>query len=457
MRRSRWLLAPLAAGVLAAGCAAPAKNERYARMVEDLGAEVRADRDSVPHAGRHWNDIEPSLREAVIAAPNDEALVHALARLMDALGDQHAAVHPRLPFMFTRALPLTVAPVGHVLWIGPFQPPLAPGEPWGRLETIDDAPIRTLSGAAVQLLGFGDGWATIGCRRGDGTTVHRTVPFGAWTVSPMLGIDPYQRQWLAASACRLAQIGPEHDRWIDVARLGERGEHGYLRPLGAVDPPSASMTPAHVCPQPPATCPSEQEIDRAIEQLRGCETITLDLQGCVGGTCRHAGRIAAYLFPPAITVAPFTHQRSAQSSGARAGVEFSWTMRPADERLHCRRLIVLVDGSTCSAAEHIPAALRACPEVTIIGSQTAGAEFSRTHLVVAGRIDVYFGGAPAVWAAGYGPVEGIGVTPDIAIPIDDRLVATEGPVAAIEAFRRASLVAALHALGLDPERWLDPR
>lgn len=467
-----WRPTATACCLLLTGCAS-APTSPYRESVAIIGAHVTRDRDAVPHPGPRWTDIDPALLERASSAANDQEYYVELSRVIDALDDEHAYVDAKTLVGIAYPANTRYARIDGVDWISLGQPwPVDhANELWGRLVAIDGHRPRTRNGctALLGLPALDDAdlarpvppiRLTVTLR--DGTEVERLVERGydQWGGPiEILGASGYEKIWLdpRVAVGRDPQGMPT---WLTVARLGPARDVGYLRIYKDVN--DARFRHGHVCPGDDLSeCPNVREIDGAMQSLHGCRAIILDLQGCRGGTCVHGGRVAGWLFPPDVVEAPFEHviHEPVPIVGDLFGWSTTgttcWSLPAPSARLRWEQLVIMVDGRTGSAAEHIPACFRGMPGVTIVGATTGGAEYSLLRLKFRDSLLIAYGGAPAVWKAPRGSVEGIGVAPDVRVECEDEIIRRFGPVIAIELQRRESLMAALRVVGLEPNDWID--
>jgi C-terminal processing protease CtpA/Prc len=101
------------------------------------------------------------------------------------------------------------------------------------------------------------------------------------------------------------------------------------------------------------------------------------------------------------------------SSGTFSLEEQLWTdpERPPAER-YAGAIVVLVDGSSQSAAEHICALIKSVAAVTFIGSRTSGANGGVTRTILPGGIVVNFTGQSVRHADG-SQLQRVGIAPDV--------------------------------------------
>lgn len=221
--------------------------------------------------------------------------------------------------------------------------------------------------------------------------------------------------------------------------MGSDGRVGYLR-LTALDLQERCRRACSASDP----CPARKAIDSAIERLSGCDTIMLDIAGNGGGRCSHAGEVLRRLLPRSLDRVPMVHGHP-DDEGLDAE---RWQVEPKERRF-AGRLIVLVDEGTASATEHLAAILKGAPGVTLVGSPTAGCEYSvRRHAFPRDGLVACFGGGTTVWDPPFRSAEGRPVVPDIQIPLDGELLASSGPPAAIAQRRIDTLAAAWREAGL---------
>lgn len=153
------------------------------------------------------------------------------------------------------------------------------------------------------------------------------------------------------------------------------------------------------------------QVDAAFEAIRSTPGAILDMRGYPAGGARallprlaRPGRLGALLGGS---------MRYDGSSGSFSLEESLWTLEegPPGER-YAGRVVVLADGSSQSAAEHVCALIKSVAEPTFIGSRTSGADGGVTRTILPGGIVVNFSGQSVRYADG-SQLQRVGIVPDI--------------------------------------------
>lgn len=155
------------------------------------------------------------------------------------------------------------------------------------------------------------------------------------------------------------------------------------------------------------------EVDAAFGVIRDTPAAVFDMRGYpAAGARAAAARLAR---PGAQPAAIGGGIRYDGSSGSFWLEEALWTLEedpPADR--YAGRVVVLADGSSQSAAEHICALIKSAAAVTFIGSRTSGANGGVTRTILPGGIVVNFTGQSARHKDG-SPLQRVGIVPDVAV------------------------------------------
>jgi len=153
------------------------------------------------------------------------------------------------------------------------------------------------------------------------------------------------------------------------------------------------------------------QVDAAFEAIRSTPAAILDMRGYPSsGALAFIPRLARPNTQP--TVIGGT-PRYDGSSGTFSLDEGLWTSpdSPPRER-YAGRVVVLADGSSQSAAEHVCALIRSAATVTFIGSRTSGANGGVTRTILPGGIVVNFTGQSVRNADG-SQLQRVGIVPDV--------------------------------------------
>ncbi|MFO0962189.1 MAG: S41 family peptidase [Phycisphaerales bacterium] len=467
VHRTRRLACAALLLLATSGCAQDRATQQQA-LADSIVKEVSTSRDSAPHVGTPAREVDPALIRAVAQASDDWACRHAIVRMLDSLGDQHIdmGIPQSVEIGFPRGLVL--CPLDGKVW-GALEDAQNWGfmaanavlaaqydgsrDEWARIDAIDGYEPRTLGGVRGLLQGA------------PGTTVRVRVT----TLDGQVGSCDLRREPTATGksnwhdpragglirffattaslpiAWKGADAPPANlERWPPTARrLGPGGSVGYLRipSLGERDEDDKK--------------PRGHEAERAalraaIDQVRDCETIILDLAENRGGcACMPRELLQAFLHP---LVEEIPYRIEIDPRRIPSGVCVAWRV-PLDDISTNRyggRLIVLVDDMTCSAAEVAVESLRGAPNVTIIGAPTSGAGFGVVNLEVSRPpMTLCLGARPIEWIPPHSSPEAAPIQPDVLVPIDPAALALYGPIGAIARRRFEMLATAWRAAGLD--------
>jgi len=134
----------------------------------------------------------------------------------------------------------------------------------------------------------------------------------------------------------------------------------------------------------------DSEVGPALEKIKAAPGLILDMRGYpIGGTFRLISRLAneRKLFTL------FEFPEFSGDTGYFSTREESGYVDPAPDRFdYPGKIVVLIHGSTQSAAEHTCLGLETVADVTFIGSPTSGANGNITYAVVPGNIVLRFTG-----------------------------------------------------------------
>lgn len=153
------------------------------------------------------------------------------------------------------------------------------------------------------------------------------------------------------------------------------------------------------------------EVAAAFETIRSTPAAILDMRGYPSS--------GAHAFIPGLA-RPNTHPtviggtpRYEGSSGGFSLEEGLWTSpgSPPRER-YAGRVVVLVDSSSQSAAEHVCALIKSIAAVTFLGSRTSGANGGVTRTILPGGIVVNFTGQSVRHGDG-SQLQRVGIVPDV--------------------------------------------
>ena len=153
------------------------------------------------------------------------------------------------------------------------------------------------------------------------------------------------------------------------------------------------------------------EVGAAFDTIRNTPGAIFDMRGYPASGARAVvPRLARPGAPPAVIGGGMRYDGV---SGSFSLEEALWTLEeyPPGER-YVGRVVLLVDGSSQSAAEHVCALIKSVAAVTFIGSRTSGANGGVTRTVLPGGIVVNFTGQSVRHRDG-SQLQRIGIVPDV--------------------------------------------
>jgi C-terminal processing protease CtpA/Prc len=153
------------------------------------------------------------------------------------------------------------------------------------------------------------------------------------------------------------------------------------------------------------------DLEAAVETIRNTPGAIFDMRGYpASGAHIVVPRLSRPGARPAVIGGSMRYDGA---SGSFWLEEALWTVdeSPAGER-YTGRIVVLVDGSSQSAAEHICALLKSAADATFIGSRTSGANGGVTRTILPGGIVVNFTGYSVRHADG-SQLQRVGIVPEI--------------------------------------------
>jgi carboxyl-terminal processing protease len=177
-------------------------------------------------------------------------------------------------------------------------------------------------------------------------------------------------------------------------------------------------------------------IDDAFFAARSCSALILDLRGNPGGLIGMIGGIVGHVLPTPDTLAVMTMRESALRLLANPRtVHHDGTTSPVFDG----PVLLLIDEASASASEILAGALQALGRARLVGTRSAGMSLP-AHMRRLPTGDVLVHATADLTGPYGGRVEGEGLTPDLAVPLDPRVLAAgEDPVlgAALAALRAA--------------------
>ena len=152
-----------------------------------------------------------------------------------------------------------------------------------------------------------------------------------------------------------------------------------------------------------------QQVAGVMTSMMGTRALVIDMRNYPNGT---AGLVSRYLNPEPREFAIFT-EPSYRSPGTliwRTGVQKAGPLTPTTN-YYRGKVILLADERTQSQAEFSLMAFRTAPDVTLVGSQTAGADGNISLITLPGGISTYFSGI-GVFYPDRTPTQRVGIVPD---------------------------------------------
>jgi len=156
------------------------------------------------------------------------------------------------------------------------------------------------------------------------------------------------------------------------------------------------------------------QIDSMFKDLQNTDAIILDDRSYPRGT---VWTLISYLTDKTVTSANGTTMVASTPDPALTTVQYElWQIPVSPQSIRYKgKIIVLVNETTQSQAEYSCMVLQAAyKNVTIIGSQTAGADGDVTGILLPGGINTAFSGHGVHYPDGR-PTQGIGIVPDIKV------------------------------------------
>lgn len=451
VRRLVWIsaLALLPGCALAPDLSKPeGRREAAMQIVERLGEK----RDRAPHDNPRASEIDRAFIEAYASAATPHARSVALVRLIDQFSDGHAWVQPPFSPDLMQAPDCTIGTLAGSLWLEFSGRDVIEGLPEsgrrGRycveLLEIDGYAPRGRSAAFSLLMGPSDRPVRVRCRMLRSGEL-REITLGrnddAWEVR--FADDDH------GAPAKAGTVLASHPGFPDTVRaelLSEEPRIGLVR-LPWMSRPERSRdgdAPLDLdCVAFHKPCEDLRAMIGLFEAVADCDWIIVDLQGGSGGSCVHAGAIAAAIMPTSVDPLPFEHLDCPTVLKLLGNTPWGWERKPVVPST--TRFAVLIDERCLSASEHIAGVLRALPSTILVGARSAGAEYSLDRLVLPDGTKIHFGGNPGIWR-GLDIVEGRGIPPQVPVAHDLDILRTKGIRACTRDHRARSLAAAVDAI-----------
>lgn len=193
-----------------------------------------------------------------------------------------------------------------------------------------------------------------------------------------------------------------------------------------------------------------ENFDAQLEQFFDSKALIIDLRDNPGG---NIGVTSAILGRFVVGRQPYAFLQSRKSGWLLGGITFPlWYTVPIivsnrDKGYH-RRIVVVIDSSTQSAAELLTLGLRDLRGAIVVGGHSGGAGAGIQDIVLPNGLGLQFGRLPIKALDGRSH-QGTGVLPDVRIALDPRAVAKDGSAAiqrwwlktTIEAYKTAAKAA----------------
>jgi len=432
-RRSSLAL-PLAALCLV-GCLSGRTGEvRFDRATREETFDLFFDRlsESYPYFDDldvDWEAVVAQARDLALEASSRREFFTEIAKALAALEDPHLALGLAVEELAASGevwttLPLELVLVERGLYVddwGSATPPTPPDAEDSaaapELVSIDGCPVQ-LGLLKSLLMGPPESPAQLLLRWSDGTlTEHvvRRLPAGD------------RGGWSGT-----ASVLWDESSWISWAR---RGDLGVIH-VATFDPDDFFATGNE----------AQEDIERAFAALAGVEALILDLQYNTGGQLDLMVALGDYL-----VAEPTPVGRIERSFLGFLRFWHEIVLRPRADGFH-GPLVVLVNGRTTSAGEHLARTLQRSGRAFVVGERTPGAEAAVREIKARDGTRLVFGEYRILQGDGVS-FQGRGVLPDLELPLRIEDVRALGQSKAKHAVQRARVTAALERLGSDA----DPR
>jgi C-terminal processing protease CtpA/Prc len=154
----------------------------------------------------------------------------------------------------------------------------------------------------------------------------------------------------------------------------------------------------------------DDDVGPALETIKSTPAVIMDMRGYpIGGTWLLASRMAKTKKPFAVLEFP---EYSGEAGIFSRRQELQYVIPAPDHFDYKGKIVVLIHGSTQSAAEHTCLLLETVADVTFLGSSTSGADGNMTYTYVPGNIGMSFTGMGVSHADG-GQLQRKGIQPQV--------------------------------------------
>lgn len=178
---------------------------------------------------------------------------------------------------------------------------------------------------------------------------------------------------------------------------------------------------------------SGDEVKSHLQSLKkdGCENLILDLRNNTGGYLKSAQEIASYLLPKDTVI--FREE-------SKDGSKEDYKTISGYEQFTYKKIVIIVNGDTASAAEVLTAALKEHLGATVVGEKTYGKGTVQVPLTF--KDGTMFKYTTAEWITPKGEkINGKGITPDVQVKLDEAFY-TSAPVLKKEVYKPDTVSAA---------------
>ena len=171
---------------------------------------------------------------------------------------------------------------------------------------------------------------------------------------------------------------------------------------------------------------SGDEVKSHLQSLKkdGCENLILDLRNNTGGYLKSAQEIASYLLPKDTVI--FREE-------SKDGSKEDYKTISGYEQFTYKKIVIIVNGDTASAAEVLTAALKEHLGATVVGEKTYGKGTVQVPLTF--KDGTMFKYTTAEWITPNGEkINEKGITPDVEVKLDEAFY-TSAPILKKEVYK----------------------
>ncbi|MEP6832735.1 MAG: S41 family peptidase [Gemmatimonas sp.] len=365
---------------------------------------ARSHWDTTYH-GVNWNTVRDTLRPKAAAARDNETLRTVLTQMVGTLGQSHFAI--------------------------------IPGEGNGDVAAV---PGRDLSGTIGATVRDVDGLMLVTAVRAGGPADRAGVRLG-FAIQAVDGCVvagraklPDERHvklthWSALMSVLRGPVGDSvHVRMQDGAgksqtfAIAREGEPGQVTRLGNLPAISAQLVTEKrvvdgrtigVIRFNSWMAALSEGISNAVDSLRDVDAIVIDIRGNFGGVATMAPGVAGHFVDTSLTLGTMI-----QRGGVQYFVINPQRVNSANKRVkpYSGPVAIVVDELSISTSEIFAAGMQALGRARIFGAQTAGQALPSVAEQLPNGDFLYHAIANFLSPTGK-PVEGVGVVPDVAVPV----------------------------------------